>query len=100
MLPPATQEKISIKGSADFLPELLTYVDIDQLPSFLGGTGDMSGGCEAPRERGMAVALAEEIPKGLGERLVTGDEATETPPMLGSMEGIDDELYGAVPPRK
>ena len=93
MLPQATLDKISIKGASDFLPEILTLVDEDQLPEWLGGSGGADGGVDAPRERGVAIALTEKIPVGLGERLVTGSEKSATPPMLGSMEGFSDDLY-------
>ena len=44
LLPPATQAKVSILGEGDFLPMLDEYVERDQLPCFLGGEGDDSGG--------------------------------------------------------
>eukprot|EP01043_Picozoa_sp_COSAG02_P022590 COSAG02_NODE_1178_length_14042_cov_11.526674_19_plen_129_part_00 len=46
LLPPATQEKVNILGDGDFLPLLDEFVDRDQLPSFLGGGGDETGGVD------------------------------------------------------
>ena len=44
LLPSATQAKVNILGDGDFLSMLDEYVDRDQLPSFLGGGGDETGG--------------------------------------------------------
>ena len=90
LLPPATRDKIFMKGSKDFLPELLQLVDADQLPSWLGGTGSDLGcvvtlqfcrmyGAQRSNYQfcrgkdaltlGSGIARAESVPEGFGTSL-------------------------------
>ena len=62
LLPPATQDKVAILGDGDFLPLLDEFVDRDQLPNFLGGGGDDSGGKDIAGVRTpRAVALSPSL---------------------------------------
>jgi hypothetical protein len=87
MLPKATQAKIQISGEdASGIPALQELVDLDQLPSWLGGTGSERGAHTIPEGLGIDMALlgvsaAGSIPKGLGGTLPT----STTPKMMGSM---------------
>ena len=70
MLPPDTRDKVHILGSGAFLPKLLEYCDISQLPSFLGGGGSEIGGVDVrPGDSAMGVRPANTVPEGAGARL-------------------------------
>ena len=70
MLPPDTRDKVHILGAGAFLPRLLQYCDLAQLPSFLGGGGSDRGGVDVkPGDSAMGVRPANKVPEGAGERL-------------------------------
>jgi hypothetical protein len=70
MLPPDTRDKVHILGSGAFMPKLLEYCDISQLPNFLGGGGSETGGVDVrPGDSAMGVRPANKVPEGAGARL-------------------------------
>ena len=84
MLPPGTREKVDILGTGAFLPKLLEFCELDQLPSFLGGTGSDTGGVDVGTGgAGMGVRPANKVPVGAGARLARVLEAN---PLAGGRE--------------